>query len=930
MLTQLNRQKTCCSILKKSSASRSDHELTLLSAVMREVPQFQQLDAPSLKALGQQMQIRRFAKGEVIVQEGDYGNEFYVLLTGAVNIYTTVAEMDPKTKVAPRLVDYTVVAQAEAPEKSPSAPKAKSRTLRALNRRISYTVDWDAMEKKAKPGGGEELEGTSSSTLGRRGSIQGQGKRRGSTFSDSESEEEDMEDLRPRGGLGHSSSSLARAMMRRDSCEEKSPRKQQGPQLRTALLFPGSSFGELGLNPTPIARQSTAKCEEKCAVAILRREDYDEILTKTQSSRRAEWLAFACQAPILRNFDLLKHLHLEAHMKIQQVSKGEKVVKIGDPLQVLFLAEGVFAVSMPAQGAETSKPEVEGSVQLRHPVAAVTAPPQVLAKTRSPCGIMASLWGTITGWEQHGHHPSRVPTSTSQGAVSLLSLKHVGRWAFGAGSVAAISMLAARSRQRRRSCCPANALGPLVARGATRGTLETLPGGLNAYVVGKGNGRAVVVASDIFGIHTGRHKEICDSIAEEGFLVILPDFFRGSPRQSSGGFFDALQQAASLWTPLNTSWSSVENDLAQAVLPYLEEQGCSVERCALLGFCWGAWLVCHACGSFNFCCGAMAHPSVHNLVLRWGEVQEELLEAVRVPQLVLSSKDEPGEWKPGGKAEGFLKKNSTGHIFKEFPSMSHGFVPRGNLDDPTTKMEVARAMEYIKGFLCKHTPLGAKCGRRSVAMAKPNLVEREIQNSKPLTQLCCGCSLRFGVGLILLAYLARSIYVLVVTAGEVVVQDPRFESSKTLEVQTFNAFVALLGVPFILSGFYSLFARCDSYLRPFLYFMIASFLVDALSMVVPIWIHGACAFVPAGLKETGAAGACGFLRLLFLVFFGQLAAVEAYFIFAVWSLCEDMKVNLKSPLPEMYKNHRANRSLDCVGPAEALFGGQNHGSYGAF
>lgn len=38
--------------------------------------------------------------------------------------------------------------------------------------------------------------------------------------------------------------------------------------------------------------------------------------------------------------------------------------------------------------------------------------------------------------------------------------------------------------------------------------------------------------------------------------------------------------------------------------------GCSVERCALLGFCWGAWLVCHACGSFNFCCGAMASLGV--------------------------------------------------------------------------------------------------------------------------------------------------------------------------------------------------------------------------------------------------------------------------------------------------------------------------------
>ena len=35
-----------------------------------------------------------------------------------------------------------------------------------------------------------------------------------------------------------------------------------------------------------------------------------------------------------------------------------------------------------------------------------------------------------------------------------------------------------------------------------------------------------------------------------------------------------------------------------------------MERCALLGFCWGAWLVCHACGSFNFCCGAMASLGV--------------------------------------------------------------------------------------------------------------------------------------------------------------------------------------------------------------------------------------------------------------------------------------------------------------------------------
>lgn len=39
-----------------------------------------------------------------------------------------------------------------------------------------------------------------------------------------------------------------------------------------------------------------------------------------------------------------------------------------------------------------------------------------------------------------------------------------------------------------------------------------------------GNSRAVLVASDIFGIHMGRHKEICDSLADE------------VPRASFGGW----------------------------------------------------------------------------------------------------------------------------------------------------------------------------------------------------------------------------------------------------------------------------------------------------------------------------------------------------------------------------------------------------------
>ena len=153
-------------------------------------------------------------------------------------------------------------------------------------------------------------------------------------------------------------------------------------------------------------------------------------------------------------------------------------------------------------------------------------------------------------------------------------------------------------------------------------------------------------------------------------------------------------------------WGS-NSQLFQFFFP-VSSWGCSVERCALLGFCWGAWLVCHACGSFNFCCGAMAslgvdcgriifvngplgwaqenddsifywereraiyisnchewwvkwvfedhdfvrfvniksrilrHPSVHNLVLRWGEDQECIFFVWR--EIAASFQQQVSEW----------------------------------------------------------------------------------------------------------------------------------------------------------------------------------------------------------------------------------------------------------------------------------------------
>ena len=65
---------------------------------------------------------------------------------------------------------------------------------------------------------------------------------------------------------------------------------------------------------------------------------------------------------------------------------------------------------------------------------------------------------------------------------------------------------------------------------------------------------------------------------------------------------------------------------------------------------------------------------------------------------------------------------------------------------------------------------------------------------------------------------------MLVRSGEVLLRGLN-EQSSLLEQYTVDVFMSLLSLPFIFSGFYALHVRCDSYLRPFLYFLAASFLV---------------------------------------------------------------------------------------------------------
>ena len=71
--------------------------------------------------------------------------------------------------------------------------------------------------------------------------------------------------------------------------------------------------------------------------------------------------------------------------------------------------------------------------------------------------------------------------------------------------------------------------------------------------------------------------------------------------------------------------------------------------------------------------------------------------------------------------------------------------------------------------------------------------------------------------------------------------------------------------------------------------MILSFILDMVYVTCSLVVQDACTALPTVLERHGSAFACGFTRVVFLLFVALITAIEAYFIFAVWSLMEDFK-----------------------------------------
>merc|ERR1712181_208349 len=117
------------------------------------------------------------------------------------------------------------------------------------------------------------------------------------------------------------------------------------------------------------------------------------------------------------------------------------------------------------------------------------------------------------------------------------------------------------------------------------------------------------------------------------------------------------------------------------VRSWAEENGAT--RFASVGTCWGSYMTLRMSSLPEILAGEIIHPSHPTLI----------------PHLILPTRTDSNNVQLGGLDENTVKEKGLEVIVEPFPTMSHGFFTRGNMDDPNVVAEVARAMNITVDFL---------------------------------------------------------------------------------------------------------------------------------------------------------------------------------------------------------------------------------------
>jgi len=259
------------------------------------------------------------------------------------------------------------------------------------------------------------------------------------------------------------------------------------------------------------------------------------------------------------------------------------------------------------------------------------------------------------------------------------------------------------------SCCPTNAEKYLAPDYNTTGSTETLANGYEYYHTGStSSSKAVILIPDVFGWNGGRTRNVADYFAEAGYYVIVPKLL--VPALEGGTDGDGLFPHFD-WTVAEhvaqfpgymkvVNFDDVLKPRLLAATAHINSLG--INTIHLHGHCWGGWVGCLALADRDFtdkfrCC-SIAHPSLSLEQMVMGRPVQDLIDKISKPVLFMPAKGDPDEYRENGAWYKTLKsKFPTSHTI-DFPDQNHGFLPRGDINNPDTKASAEKAMDAALAF----------------------------------------------------------------------------------------------------------------------------------------------------------------------------------------------------------------------------------------
>jgi carboxymethylenebutenolidase len=257
--------------------------------------------------------------------------------------------------------------------------------------------------------------------------------------------------------------------------------------------------------------------------------------------------------------------------------------------------------------------------------------------------------------------------------------------------------------------------GPILAGPIQPGTIVTLPvrkETINAYLVrpqAPGFHSGVVVVHEWWGLND-QIKGVADRLAEEGYVAIVPDLYRGKVGTDMGLAHDLMRG-------LNEGWVIEALDAANAQLRTLDVRTSGRRPTgtrmpvAVVGFCMGGGYALQS---------ALKGSDLQGVVMFYGAVEtdKKALGPLQAPLLGIFGNEDRGIPLDQIKAfEAALKESGKKATVLVYPGVGHAFF---NEERPSFDAEAAKdAWERTKSFL-KESLVPELAGQAKPQGRKPN------------------------------------------------------------------------------------------------------------------------------------------------------------------------------------------------------------------